>query len=201
MNEIAQPKVPSIDLVQRVTAQVFEIPAHEMKSARRMRRFARPRQVAMFLARELTPKSLPEIGRAFGGRDHTTVMHAIETVGELLARDPDLRRLVDRVRSYVPTAPDDAVDYERLLAERDAEIADLRARIAGRADQVSDLQAKLLAKRAEVVELQNRVAALERRQRRCLKCHRPIDGDYPGLCESCRGTNRGVSPMAEGVVG
>lgn len=201
MNATPQPMRPSIDLVQRLTAQVFEIPPHEMKSARRMRRFARPRQVAMFLARELTPRSYPEIGRAFGDRNHTTVMHAVEVIGELLARDPDLRRLVDRVRSYIPTAPDGTADLEKMVADRDAEIAELRARLAGREDEAADLKARLTAKRAEVNDLKARLAAREAKERACLKCHKPIVSEFPGLCESCRETNGKVSPMAEGVVG
>ena len=63
-----------------------------MSSARRARAVARPRQVAMYLAKQLTSRSLPEIGRKFGNRDHTTVMHAVQRVGELMARDAELRR-------------------------------------------------------------------------------------------------------------
>jgi chromosomal replication initiator protein len=58
-----------------------------MSSARRARAVARPRQVAMYLAKQLTTRSLPEIGRRFGGRDHTTVMHAVRKVEELITQD------------------------------------------------------------------------------------------------------------------
>ena len=61
-----------------------------MLSARRARDVARPRQIAMYLAKRLTPRSLPEIGRRFGGRDHTTVIHAIKRIKELRAADSEL---------------------------------------------------------------------------------------------------------------
>jgi chromosomal replication initiator protein len=62
----------------------------DMMSARRAREVARPRQVAMYLAKKLTPRSLPEIGRRFGGRDHTTVMHAVKRIDELRVADREL---------------------------------------------------------------------------------------------------------------
>lgn len=74
--------------IQRVVAHYFGIPLREMTSARRSREVARPRQVAMYLARELTPFSLPMIGKLFGNRDHTTVIYAIRTIGELDEEDP-----------------------------------------------------------------------------------------------------------------
>jgi chromosomal replication initiator protein len=77
----------TIDEIQKRVAEHFNIKKAEMTSARRARVVARPRQVAMYLAKQLTPRSLPEIGRTFGGRDHTTVMHAIKRVEELVAGD------------------------------------------------------------------------------------------------------------------
>ena len=68
-------------------AEHFNIKVSDMQSARRSRAVARPRQVAMYLAKQLTPRSLPEIGRKFGGRDHTTVMHAVRKVEELRTAD------------------------------------------------------------------------------------------------------------------
>ena len=62
----------------------------DMHSARRSRNIARPRQIAMFLSKNLTTRSLPEIGRKFGGRDHTTVIHAIKKVKELVKNDSSL---------------------------------------------------------------------------------------------------------------
>jgi chromosomal replication initiator protein len=77
----------SIDDIQKQVATHFNIRIADMSSARRARSVARPRQVAMYLAKQLTSRSLPEIGRKFGGRDHTTVMHAVRKVEELRAQD------------------------------------------------------------------------------------------------------------------
>ena len=69
-----------------------------MHSARRARSVARPRQVAMYLAKKLTARSLPEIGRKFGGRDHTTVMHAVKKVDELRDIDASFSEDVELLR-------------------------------------------------------------------------------------------------------
>ena len=68
-----------------------------MSSARRLRAVARPRQIAMYLAKKMTACSLPEIGRQFGGRDHTTVMHAVRKVEDLLQNDAMTAEDVDRI--------------------------------------------------------------------------------------------------------
>ena len=80
----------SIDEIQRKVCDHFRIRQSEMGSARRAREVARPRQIAMYLAKQLTQRSLPEIGRRFGGRDHTTVIHAVKTIEALRARDAEL---------------------------------------------------------------------------------------------------------------
>ena len=77
----------TIEEIQKRVAEHFNIKQSDMQSPRRARQVARPRQVAMFLAKQLTTRSLPEIGRKFGGRDHTTVMHAVKKVEELCAAD------------------------------------------------------------------------------------------------------------------
>ncbi len=77
----------TIEEIQRRVAEHYNIRLSDMSSARRARAVARPRQVAMFLAKQLTSRSLPEIGRKFGNRDHTTVMHAVSRVTELMDRD------------------------------------------------------------------------------------------------------------------
>ena len=77
----------SIEEIQRRVADHYKIRLSDMASPRRARTVARPRQVAMYLAKQLTSRSLPEIGRKFGDRDHTTVMHAVKRVAELMARD------------------------------------------------------------------------------------------------------------------
>ena len=77
----------TIEEIQKRVAEYFQIRVSDMSSARRARSVARPRQVAMYLAKQLTTRSLPEIGRSFGGRDHTTVMHAVKKVEELSKLD------------------------------------------------------------------------------------------------------------------
>ena len=77
----------TIEQIQKRVATHFNIKLSEMSSARRARAVARPRQVAMYLAKQLTSRSLPEIGRKFGNRDHTTVMHAVRRVEELRTND------------------------------------------------------------------------------------------------------------------
>ena len=80
----------TLELIQKTVSDYFKIKVAEMFSQKRTRAIARPRQVAMWLARELTPHSLPEIGDAFGGRDHTTVMHACRTITDLRTKDGQL---------------------------------------------------------------------------------------------------------------
>jgi len=80
----------SIDDIQKQVAGHYNIKVSDMHSARRSRAVARPRQVAMYLAKKLTAKSLPEIGRKFGGKDHTTVMHAVKRIEELMAADQEM---------------------------------------------------------------------------------------------------------------
>ncbi|MCJ8338414.1 MAG: chromosomal replication initiator protein DnaA [Pseudomonadales bacterium] len=86
-----QDKQVSIDNIQRVVAEYYKIKIADLLSKRRNRSVARPRQVAMSLAKELTNHSLPEIGDAFGGRDHTTVLHACRKIKELRESDADIR--------------------------------------------------------------------------------------------------------------
>jgi chromosomal replication initiator protein len=88
----------TIDEIQRKVAEHFNIRLGEMTSDRRARAVARPRQVAMYLAKQLTTRSLPEIGRKFGGRDHTTVMHAVRKIEELKGTDPALAEDVELLR-------------------------------------------------------------------------------------------------------
>ncbi|MBY0356019.1 MAG: chromosomal replication initiator protein DnaA [Rickettsiales bacterium] len=80
----------TVEEIQKKVAEYYHIKVADMHSARRSVAVARPRQVAMFLAKQLTTKSLPEIGRKFGGKDHTTVMHAVKRVTELSQQDSDL---------------------------------------------------------------------------------------------------------------
>lgn len=88
----------TIDEIQRKVAEHFNIRLSDMHSARRARQVARPRQVAMYLAKQLTARSLPEIGRKFGGRDHTTVMHAVRKIEELSNDDASFAQDVELLR-------------------------------------------------------------------------------------------------------
>jgi chromosomal replication initiator protein len=88
----------TIEDIQKKVAEHYSLRMADMLSARRARAVARPRQVAMYLAKQLTPRSLPEIGRKFGGRDHTTVMHAIRRIEELRAVDGVLNEDIELLR-------------------------------------------------------------------------------------------------------
>jgi chromosomal replication initiator protein len=88
----------TIDEIQKKVAEHYNVRIADMHSARRSRAIARPRQVAMYLAKQLTPRSLPEIGRKFGGRDHTTVIHAVRKIEELSAYDASFKEDVELLR-------------------------------------------------------------------------------------------------------
>jgi chromosomal replication initiator protein len=88
----------TIEEIQRRVAEHYGIRIADMHSSRRARAVARPRQVAMYLAKQLTPRSLPEIGRKFGGRDHTTVMYAIRKIEDLRTTEPLLSDDIETLR-------------------------------------------------------------------------------------------------------
>ena len=88
----------TIEEIQKRVAEHFNIKTSDMHSARRARAVARPRQIAMYLAKQLTARSLPEIGRRFGNRDHTTVMHAVKKVEELRTTDSEFAEDVELLR-------------------------------------------------------------------------------------------------------
>jgi chromosomal replication initiator protein len=90
----------TIEDIQKRVAEHYGLRMADMLSARRARAVARPRQVAMYLTKQLTPRSLPEIGRKFGGRDHTTVMHAIRRIEELRATDAVLNDDIEKLRRH-----------------------------------------------------------------------------------------------------
>jgi chromosomal replication initiator protein len=91
----------SIDDIQKQVAAHFNIRVADMFSARRARQIARPRQIAMFLAKNLTSLSYPEIGRQFGNRDHTTIMHAVRKIEELMEADAGLADDVSLLKSVL----------------------------------------------------------------------------------------------------
>lgn len=96
----AEPHV-TVREIQLAVCKSFRVHPIEMVSARRGAEVAHPRQVAMFLARDLTPFSFPHIGRLFGGRDHTTIMHGVKTVERKVAEDRYLAARVNRLRSQL----------------------------------------------------------------------------------------------------
>ena len=83
----AQDRRVTIEEIQKKVAEHYKIRMADMVSSRKQQAIARPRQIAMYLAKRLTSRSLPEIGRKFGGRDHTTVMHGVKRVEGLMAGD------------------------------------------------------------------------------------------------------------------
>ena len=92
-----QNKSITIDLIQDVVATYFNLRVEDLKSQRRTRNVAYPRQIAMYLSRKLTDMSLPKIGEEFGGRDHTTVIHAYEKISESLNRDESLEHTLNDI--------------------------------------------------------------------------------------------------------
>ena len=88
----------TIEEIQRQVAEHYNIRLSDLVGPKRLRMVARPRQVAMFLAKEMTARSLPEIGRRFGGRDHTTIMHGVRKIEELAAADRQLAEDLDMLR-------------------------------------------------------------------------------------------------------
>ena len=80
----------TIDVIQKTVAEFFKLKIADMYSKRRPASIAVPRQIAMYLSKELTQKSLPEIGYAFGGRDHTTVLHAVRKIQSIRQSNSDL---------------------------------------------------------------------------------------------------------------
>jgi len=91
----------TIDSIQTIVCQFFKISKNEMLSARRSRYLVRPRQTAIYLAKQLTSKSLPEIGRSFSNRDHTTVIHSVKTIERLRQEDKDLNLNIDNLKNKI----------------------------------------------------------------------------------------------------
>ena len=96
-----QIRVITVDKIQNVVSNYFNISLSEMLSQRRSRPLARPRQIAMFLAKKLTTRSLPEIGRRFANRDHTTVIHAVKTISRLSEQDDEMKKNISQIKSLL----------------------------------------------------------------------------------------------------
>ena len=96
-----QIRVITVDKIQNVVSNYFNIPLSEMLSQRRSRPLARPRQIAMYLAKKMTTRSLPEIGRRFANRDHTTVIHAVKTISRLSEQDDEMKKNINQIKSLL----------------------------------------------------------------------------------------------------
>lgn len=87
----------SIDVVQKTVAEFFRIPLSELRAKKRTKNIVFPRQIAMYLSRQLTAQSLPEIGNAFGGKDHTTVMHSCKKIEQGLIKDGEIKNIMEQL--------------------------------------------------------------------------------------------------------
>ncbi len=97
----SQIKIITVDKIQNVVSNYFNIPLSDMLSQRRSRPLARPRQLAMYLAKKMTSRSLPEIGRRFANRDHTTVIHAVKTITRLSEQDDEMKKNINQIKSLL----------------------------------------------------------------------------------------------------
>ena len=91
----------TIDLIQSIVCKFFKISKNEMLSSRRSRYLVRPRQTAIYLTKILTSKSLPEIGREFSNRDHTTIIHSVKTIERLKENDAELSINIDNLKNQI----------------------------------------------------------------------------------------------------
>ncbi len=97
----SQIRVVTVDKIQNIVSNFFNIPLSDMLSQRRSRPLARPRQIAMFLAKKMTSRSLPEIGRRFANRDHTTVIHAVKTITRLSEQDDEMKKNISQLKGLL----------------------------------------------------------------------------------------------------
>ena len=97
----SQIRVVTVDKIQNIVSNFFNIPLSDMLSQRRSRPLARPRQIAMYLAKKMTTRSLPEIGRRFANRDHTTVIHAVKTITRLSEQDEEMKKNIIQIKSLL----------------------------------------------------------------------------------------------------
>jgi len=97
---LAENKV-TIDLIQTVVCKFFKISKNEMLSSRRSRYLVRPRQTAIYLTKILTSKSLPEIGREFSNRDHTTIIHSVKTIEKIKEKDPEMVDNINKLKNQI----------------------------------------------------------------------------------------------------
>ena len=88
------PKIISIELIQKEVSALFDLTVKDIKSSQKQKKISEPRQIAMFLSRKYTSSSFPEIGRRFGGKNHSTVVHAVKNIEKKIARDPAVSNAV-----------------------------------------------------------------------------------------------------------
>ena len=91
----------TIDLIQTLVCRFFKISKNEMLSSRRSRYLVRPRQTAIYLSKILTSKSLPEIGREFSNRDHTTIIHSVKTIEKLKEKSPEMVDNINKLKNQI----------------------------------------------------------------------------------------------------
>ena len=91
----------TIDLIQTIVCRFFKISKNEMLSSRRSRYLVRPRQVAIYLSKILTSKSLPEIGREFSNRDHTTIIHSVKTIEKLKVENSEINNGINYLKNQI----------------------------------------------------------------------------------------------------
>jgi chromosomal replication initiator protein len=94
-------RIITIDHIQRKVAEFFGIKLSDLRAQNRTKAIAFPRQIAMYLARQLTHASLSEVGRAFGGKDHTTVLHGVEKIQQMLQEDPKFKKTIDSITQNI----------------------------------------------------------------------------------------------------
>jgi len=188
----------TISAIQQATAQRFNVPLEAMTSERKSADVARPRQVAMYLATKLTRFSLPVIGRNFGGRDHTTVLHAAFRVEDLCREDADLRRQVAALLDELGTGTFQA--DPKLAAQHTASaLSAALARMATRSPDRFMAMAEPLMRAALGLETpvsaapkppaaKAPVAKPGRTTRACMCCGKPFasEGSHHRLCGDCR---------------
>jgi len=104
LRDIIPPKEPkpiSIELIQKVVSKYYKIKESSLKGGKRIKSIVLPRQIAMFLSRELTNLSFPEIGEKFGGKDHTTIMHAWRKIAKQREKEENLRRELLELENFL----------------------------------------------------------------------------------------------------
>jgi chromosomal replication initiator protein len=101
LTRAGEPKRIRIEEIQRIVARHYNVSKQDLLSNRRTRTIVKPRQVAMYLAKMMTPRSLPEIGRRFGGRDHTTVLHAVRKIEDLVGADAKLAQELELLKRLI----------------------------------------------------------------------------------------------------